>query len=100
MNYEFQSMLYPNARTMLDVVAYEWMTAGGANSTEFITESCQISAQALAAECIKEWSLDDAQSNAYDDDTPSWMDENGVTIDDITEAFSRFIANRPDIDRE
>lgn len=89
MNHEFQSTLYPTARAMCDAIAYEWMTAGGANSPSDI-DALVLNAQAYAEECITEWEL-----LAQVDDS-DWLAVRGASAADVLEAFERFIATRPD----
>jgi hypothetical protein len=65
MSHEFQSTLYPTARAMCDAIAYEWMTAGGDNTSADIDEYAAQGAQFHAEECIEGWGL----LRVVDDDT-------------------------------
>lgn len=95
MAYEFQSMLHRNLSSMLDAIAYEFMTAGGANSPEMV-DGLLGEPAALAAECIEGWGLD--QADMWDAEAQSHMDQHGYSAADLAEAIAGFIAARPDRD--
>jgi hypothetical protein len=90
MNHEFQSTLYPTSRAMCDAIAYEWMTAGGANNPASIDAMTQ-SAQHHAEECIEGWNLL-AQTESGND----WLADRDSSAAEVLEAFERFLHTRPD----
>jgi len=106
-NYEFQYTLYRSERAMLDAIAYEWITAGGWNSAADIAEALHMSDAALAEECIRGWELDERSGN---EEPENWDDEDSIMVpiedshmdlqrydaEDLTAAFARFRAERPD----
>ena len=95
MSFEFQSTLYHTQSTTCAAIAYEWMTAGGANSPDQVTELLSgRTAEALADEAIIEWGLDQPSTQ---DDSQNWMQYRGVNRNDIVTAFRDFIADRPDL---
>lgn len=95
MSFEFQSTLYHNQDAMCAAIAYEWMTAGGANSPDQVTELLSgRTAEALADEAIITWGLGCALEQ---DDSETWMQHRDITRDDIVTAFRYFIADRPDV---
>lgn len=83
---EFQGMSYNSQSAMLAAIAYEWMTAGGANSPQVIDDMGDLDAAECAAECIRSWDLDD-----------EWLEDREIDVEDIERAFADFIVNRPDI---
>jgi hypothetical protein len=93
MSHEFQSTLYPSSGAMCDAIAYEWMTAGGANSPAAIDAMTQ-DAQHHAEECIEGWNLL-AQTVTGDD----WLADRDSSAAEVLEAFERFFATRPDRDQ-
>ena len=66
-----------------DAVVYEFMTAGGANDSDTVTDLLADDPEGAAAlaEMLDEWTL--------------WCDRN-----DLPAAMARFIADRPDIESE
>jgi|GEM_PF-1785723 len=101
MSYEFQSTLFRTRAAMLDAIAYEFMTAGGANSPAMVDDLIGDPAT-LAAECIGGWGLDipmphrRTYDDAEDDAERSHMAIHGYSAADLAEAFAGFIENRPD----
>ena len=108
-NYEFQSTLYRSERAMLDAIAYEWVTAGGQNRPDDVTEILGAEDDRfLAAECIAAWELD---VRSGDEEPEDWEDEDSVMVpvadshmdlqqydrEDLRAAFARFRADRPDV---
>ncbi len=101
---EFQSTAYRSTSEMLDGIAFAWMTGGGQNSAADIDAMLTDSAApaAHAAECIDGWGLDsDCGDEEYDDEgntvpAASHMEFNSYSADDLTAAFARFFAERPD----
>jgi len=90
LTYEFQNTIYRTSADLLDAIAYEWLTAGGLNGPDVIKElqANQTDAE-LARECVKGWGLDEP----FDDDADpphSWMDERGITEEDLVEAFNQY----------
>ena len=84
---EFAGTLYRTKYEMLDGIAYEYMTAGGLNSSEQIDEILEyISPEDAADEAIQGWELEEH------------MDDNGYTKEDLTDAMRGFIGARPDRD--
>jgi hypothetical protein len=77
MSNEFAGILYPTVSATCDAIAYEWMTAGGANNHAEIDELAKLGAQHHAQECIDAWEIQ--------------ADESGMVA-----AFERFLARRPD----
>jgi hypothetical protein len=82
--YEFQSVLYPTWSAMVDAVAYEWLSAGGANNLESMREEAARGAACLTAECIDGWGLD-----RQDDDGADWMSSRDMTQENLQAAFER-----------
>ena len=94
MSFEFQSTLYPTQTALCAAIAYEWITAGGSNSPEQVTEVVTgVTAEALADEAISSWGLD---RPAYQDESQTWMQFRSIGRDDIVAACREFLANRPD----
>lgn len=94
MQHEFQSSLYPTARAMCDAIAYEWMTAGGDNSSAEIDRLVPLGAQHHAEECIEGWGL--LRHTERDCQPSDWLADRGASAGDVLEAFERFFATRPD----
>jgi hypothetical protein len=92
MTYEFQNTIYRTSTDLLDAIAYEWLTAGGLNGPDVIKELQADKTDAeLARECIKGWGLDEPFDGSDDEDPPrSWMDERGITEEDLVEAFNQY----------
>lgn len=91
MSNKFQSTLFPSQRDMLDAIAAEWLTAGGANSNEDIRGFfLEYSDAEMAAEAIESWGLDQA---ADFDDGESHMKREDYTAEDLAQAFARMRAN-------
>lgn len=83
--YEFQSILYPTLDAMLGAIAAEWLTAGGSNSSADVAEALATTTdEALAAECIQGWGFGEAD----DEFSPSPMERDGWTADDLAAAFA------------
>lgn len=91
---EFGGNLYRNIDSMLDGIAYEFMTAGGANNPAQIDDFLRdgMTAESAARECIEGWALD------HGDDEQSHMKLNGYSEADLAGAMQDFIDNRPDRD--
>jgi hypothetical protein len=71
--------LYMNTNATADAIARDWLTAGGLNSSETITEILQNwTANELACDCEHQWEIP-------------------VMADALTEAFCRFRDARPDL---
>lgn len=86
MSYEFQNTLHQSPGQMCAAIAYEWMTAGGANKPAYVDEMvAQTTPAAEAASCIDGWDLH-----------AEWLKDRDTTPDDIVAAFSEFFASRPD----
>src|SRR5215472_11641477 len=107
-NYKFQSTLYRSETAMLNAIAYEWITAGGQNNAEDVTDALRMSDAALAEECIRGWELDERSGATepedwLDYDSPeveakdSHMDLQRYGAEDLAAAFARFRAARTDI---
>lgn len=83
---EFGGFLYRTTTDMLDAIAEEWLSAGGANSEEmqrsFLAEASDAE---LAIEAIDGWGLD----LHGDFDEPSHMEFNEYTASDLAAAFGR-----------
>jgi hypothetical protein len=86
---EFQNSLFRTTADMLDAIAEEWLSAGGANSEEmqraFLDESTDAE---LAIEAIDGWGLD----RHGDFGEPSHMEFNEYTTSDLAAAFARLRA--------
>lgn len=79
--YKWGGALFANARDMADAIAFNWMTAGGLNSSELIDSFLQNQTpEELAVECLNDWSC------------PLPLEEKK----EIIESFIRFSVNRPD----
>jgi len=88
---EFGSFLYRTTTDMLDAIAEEWLSAGGANSKEMQREFLAEASDAeLAIEAIDGWGLN-LRGDFYFDD-PSHMEFNEYTADDLAAAFARIRA--------
>ena len=93
MSHEFQSTLFCTASGMCDAIAYEWMTAGGDNTSAEIDEYAAQGAQHHAEECIEGWGL----LRVVDEDTGrTWLDDRDADADMVLRAFERFFETRPD----
>lgn len=92
---EFQCTLFSSQHQMLAAIAYEYVTAGGANSAEVVDDIIAggMTAASAAAEAIDGFGLDQAD---HFDDKPSHMDENGYTAADLEGAMAEFLSTRPD----
>lgn len=78
--YKWGGALYANAREMADAIAFNWMTAGGLNSSELIDSFFRNETpEEMAIECLNEWNR------------PLPLEEK-----EIIESFIRFALNRPD----
>lgn len=85
--YEFQSTLFRTERDMLDAIAGEWVSAGGANDRETMLEAlAELTDEQLAAECVSAWGLDQPAS---EDAAETWMEKRGIDEADIGLAFGR-----------
>jgi len=86
---EFGSFLYRTTTDMLDAIAEEWLSAGGANSEEmqraFLADASDTE---LAIEAIDGWGLD----LPGDFGEPSHMEFNEYAADDLAAAFGRLRA--------
>jgi len=92
-DYFFQGPLYRGKRNMLDAIAYEWLTAGGANHADDVADAlASYTDLALAFETIMARWLGTGDG----DDVPTHMKRNGYTLADLAAAFARFRAARPD----
>lgn len=79
MENQFQGMLFSTRDTMLDAIAYEFMTAGGLNDIEAVTDILKNGTdENLAIEATENWELD------------------GVTCSELADAISDFRSARPD----
>lgn len=85
---EFQGTLFRTSKDLAKAVAYQWMTAGGHNSSAQIDEM-NLSAEPEVRECIENWDL-----------TPEWLAERNLSAELLKEAFDEFLADRPDRQRE
>lgn len=95
--YDFQSVLYPNPRSLCDGIASEWLHAGGLNDDADIASALeQYSDEELADEAIENWGLsiiDDEELRwaEVDEREPrTWMDEREIDRDMLVAAFDRF----------
>jgi hypothetical protein len=83
MNHQFAGILYRTHADMISAIAHEWASAGG--NKAHLAESLQTqSDEALAADCIASWELD--QGDDFDE-TPSHMAAEGYTATDLAAAF-------------
>ncbi len=73
----FQGVAHSTRSDMLETIAYEFMTAGGANSPELI-DTMERDDEALVAECLQGWDLGD------------------VTADELRPYIAAFWDRRPD----
>lgn len=99
---EFQSNLYRNTSDMLAAIAYEWLTAGGSNSTETVSEFLSdFSPKKAAEECISGWGFDEPTMIDADETGEeimvSHMALNDYTASDLEAAFAAFAATRLDM---
>lgn len=92
---EFAGTIYPSTGAMLSGIAYEYMTAGGINSPEQITDMIDngLTPEQAAREAIEGWTLDRPDG----DDELSHMDACGYTEAGLIEAMRQFFAARPDL---
>jgi len=90
-NLEFGGCLYNNRTALLAAVAETWLTAGGANSAAEILAMTE-SDEALAAECVKAWDLD--QPRDMDDaEAESRLAAWDVSQADLAAAISAYRAS-------
>ncbi len=93
MSHEFQSTLFCTARAMCDAIAYEWMTAGGLNTSAEIDQFAAQGAQFYAEECIEGWGL----LRVVDEDTgTTWLAARDANASMVLHAFEMFFETRPD----
>jgi hypothetical protein len=92
-NYEFQSALYATKHAMLDAVACDWLTAGGANDALFVLRELTTgTSHGLAVECIRGWGLDlPSEPRAWQrpEDSLSHMTMHDYVDEDLILAFDR-----------
>jgi hypothetical protein len=81
---EFQNSLFRTTTEMLDAIAEDWLSAGGANGIDFqravLDDSTDVE---LAIETIDGWGL------ARSEDGPTHMELNEYTAYDLAAAFGR-----------
>lgn len=81
---QFNGTLYRTTTDMLDAIAEEWLSAGGANGIDFQRAVLdELSDDELAAEVITEWKLD-----GRNDEEPH-MEFNEYSASDLAAAFGR-----------
>lgn len=84
---EFAGTLYRTTTDMLDAIAEEWLSAGGASGIDFQRAFlAELSDDEAAAAVIKEWKLD----RCFDE--KPHMELNGYTASDLAAAFARLRA--------
>jgi hypothetical protein len=81
--FEFMGVEHPTLPAMLDAIAREWLAG---NDQRRISDSDD--PEALAAECMREWNLDD-RGDFDDPDQPTHMDAHGYDVPDLAAAFAR-----------
>mgnify|MGYP001262158565 FL=1 len=83
---EFQNSIFRTTTEMLDAIAEEWLSAGGANGIDFqrtvLDDNTDVE---LAIETIDGWSLD----RRGDFGEPSHMELNEYSASDLAAAFGR-----------
>lgn len=81
---EFASSLYRTTTEMLDAIAEDWLSAGGANNEEAQRDFLAVASDAeLASDAIDGWGLDRSE------DGPTHMEFNEYTASDLAAAFGR-----------
>jgi hypothetical protein len=92
-NFEFQSILYHNAREVAAAIAGEWMTAGGMNCGSDIREFFLAHTnESLTDECISAWGLLEivnADAVQFEGGEPeTWLESRGIDRNSIITAFA------------
>jgi hypothetical protein len=86
MTFEFQNTLHRSARDLADAIAEAWLSANGANSRDTQVEALRTTSdEALAAEAIEGWGLDQTES---EDSTLTWMEAREIDASDIASGFA------------
>ncbi len=96
-SFQFMGILYPTRAAMLHAIAREWITGGGSiavNSPEARQELAASDPAALAAECAREWQLDD-RGDFDEPDAPTHMEEHGYSLADLADAFKTVAGRTP-----
>jgi hypothetical protein len=91
MRYEFGGCLYDTRTALLAAVAETWLTGGRKNSAADILAMTE-SDEALAAECLEAWELDQPR-NAYGDETESQLEVWDVSVADLVDAVAAYRAS-------
>jgi hypothetical protein len=89
---EFQSSLYPTQRQMLDAMVEQYLTDGN-TASEVAQSLTTMTDEALAAEVIEHWGLDQRGLRAatvLEDESPSHMEREEYAAADLAAAFARF----------
>lgn len=90
--FEFQGLLYPSGRQILDNIAEVWLSGDGSNSAD---DQASILANStdeeLAAQCVTGWGLGQAE-DGRDAEAESHMKASGYSASDLTAAFGRLQA--------
>jgi hypothetical protein len=92
--YEFGGSLYSNRAQVVNAIAGEWLTAGGANHADDIRDALERQSDAeMAGECIDGWRLNEApESWPSDDEAQSAMERDDWTAEDLAAAFAQLRA--------
>jgi hypothetical protein len=90
MNYEFQSTLYQTGTEMSRAVAFTWLAPGSlcdrAHALAMLADATDVE---LADDAIEGLGLDcRREGNAAAAAPPTWLEERGVTRDDIAAGFA------------
>jgi hypothetical protein len=95
MSYEFGGCFYGNTSALLDAIAETFITANGAWKRDMILTdplfTDRTDAQ-LARECVKEWGMDQPQSDPDTDEETdqTWLEERDITEAEIATAIGDY----------
>ncbi|MGJ0506549.1 MAG: hypothetical protein ACR652_05305 [Methylocystis sp.] len=96
MRYEFQSMLYQTADEMCLAIASTWLSPSGRNDRKQMDEILAYKTnEELADDAVKGLGLDCSEASSRNPQPCTWMEERGITRDNIVAAFARV---RKDLD--
>lgn len=89
MSYEFQGSLYANSQAICNAVAYEWITAGGANTIADIEGfiAAGATAESMASECISGWELESQEG----DEGQTWLEQRESSREELVQSFAAFL---------
>ncbi len=90
MRYEFQSKLYKTPDELCEAIASTWLSPGGHNDREQASAILAFKTnEALANDAIMGFGLDCREGHANDPEQCTWMEDRGITRENIVAAFAR-----------